>query len=92
MTLSWTNPPESNLTTIRVLRKEGSYPTGKLDGTIFYNLNPSTPSAPIVVTDVGLTNGVTYYYSVYSRNTVGVWNVTTTPGLNADTGTPSAGP
>ncbi len=59
---SWHNPGESNFVRTVVLRKEGSYPTSPLDGTILYEGRAET------FTDINVVNGKTYYYAVYAYN------------------------
>jgi hypothetical protein len=58
--LSWTNPG-GTWDSIVIVRKTGSYSTSPADGTTIYD---STGTSH---TDTGLTNGTTYYYSVYTR-------------------------
>jgi len=41
--------------------------------------------------DTGLTNGITYYYAVFSRDTAGNWNDQVVEGKNADTARPGPG-
>ncbi|MGB9591650.1 MAG: hypothetical protein ACPL1K_03950, partial [Candidatus Kryptoniota bacterium] len=92
-TLTWTNPTSTDLKEIRVMRKEGSYPANHTDGTqVFQTLIPE-PGASMKYVDTGLTNGTTYYYAVFSRDTSDNWNDTVdsnAPDVNADTGTPSS--
>ncbi len=89
-TLAWTNPVDSDLAEVVVFRKTGSYPASHTDGTSVYTNSSPIPGATIFVTDIGLTNGTTYYYAVFSRDTASSWNDTVTPGSNADTAVPAA--
>ncbi len=62
--LSWTNPPDSNLTKIKLIRKEGSAIADMSDG-----IELSIGSYNGVFDeyrDSGRTNGVTCYYGVYA--------------------------
>ncbi|MFA6100101.1 MAG: fibronectin type III domain-containing protein [Patescibacteria group bacterium] len=61
--LRWNYPPEPDFAGIRITRKTGGFPTGPLDGAVIYNgLATST-------LDMGLTNGVTYFYAAYAYDT-----------------------
>jgi pimeloyl-ACP methyl ester carboxylesterase len=87
-TLTWTNPSDRDLAEVIVRRKTGNYPTSHNDGDLVYqNTNP-TPGAAVTHTDTGLTNGITYYYAVFSRDRAGNWNDQVVEGKNADTGRP----
>jgi len=88
-TLTWTNPSDSDLAQVVVLRKTGSYPTSHTDGTTVYDNASPTPGGTVSTTDTGLTNGTTYYYAAFSRDTGNLWNDTVQAGSNADTATPS---
>jgi len=90
-TLSWTNPGDSDLKTVVVLRKEGSYPSGHSDGAAVAVVNDTNPTegGPGSYTDTGRTNGTKYYYAVFAEDDASQWNDTVTPGSNADTGTPA---
>jgi len=95
-TLTWTNPASGDLREVIVLRKEGSYPTNHSDAAAvkaFGTLIPE-PGAAVSYVDKNLTNTITYYYTVFSRDTSDNWNETvdsTSPNVNADTGTPGGG-
>ncbi len=90
--LSWKNPSDSDLAQVVVQRKIGSYPTSHTDGTTAYDNASPTPGATATYTHTGLTNEVTYYFAVFSRDSSNNWNDTVTAGSNADTGTPAAPP
>ncbi len=60
--LSWTPPAVSN--GVKIVRKAGSVPFDSLDGTLVYDGPASN------VTDQGLTNGTTYYYSVFAYDSL----------------------
>ncbi|VAV82284.1 hypothetical protein MNBD_DELTA01-15, partial [hydrothermal vent metagenome] len=58
VTLTWTNPVETDFAGTKMLRKTGTYPSSCTDGTAttVYNSTGTT------VDDTGLTNSTTYYY------------------------------
>jgi fibronectin type 3 domain-containing protein len=90
--LSWTNPVEPTLAEVLVARKTGSYPTGHADpaAVVVYDSTSSVSGGSVSFFDTGLTNGTTYFYAVYTRDSAGNWNDTTTPAGNADTAVPSS--
>jgi hypothetical protein len=91
-TLAWANPSDSDLAEVIVRRKTSRYPISHNDGDLVYqNTNP-TPGAAVTHTDTGLTNGITYYYAVFSRDRAGNWNDQVVEGKNADTGRPRTAP
>jgi hypothetical protein len=63
VSLSWTNPT-TDFNGVTILRKTDSYPTSPTDGTIVYNDSGTS------YLDIGLTNGLTYYYTAFSRDIV----------------------
>lgn len=79
VTLAWRNPIASDLAGMLIVRKTGSAPTDRFDGTAIYD------STGVTCVDTGLTNGTTYYYAAYAHDTgdnyaSGV-NVSATPKL-----------
>lgn len=58
--LSWTNPPDPDFASIRILQKLGGSSIDENDGLIIYS---GTGNAFI---DTGLTNGTTYYYTAFA--------------------------
>jgi hypothetical protein len=61
--LSWTLPPDPDLAGVRIVRRTDGFPTGPLDGSLVYvGLGTST-------LDTNVTNGVTYYYAIFSFDT-----------------------
>jgi fibronectin type 3 domain-containing protein len=89
--LSWTNPVDVALGEVVVLRTTGGYPSGHADfgaATVYGSTTPVS-GGTVSVVDSGLTNGTTYYYTVYARDAAGNWNDATTAGQNADTAVPS---
>ena len=87
--LSWTNPSDLDLAEVVVRRRtDTGYPTSHLDGdSVYQDLDP-IPETPVQYIDTGLTNGLTYYYAVFSRDVAGNWNAVVEPGNNADTANP----
>lgn len=88
--LAWTNPGDGDLAEIKVLRKLGSYPTSSTDGTTV--VDDTAAPFDTAFLNTSLTNGTTYYYAGFTRDTVGNWNHTVVAGTTADTGTPAAPP
>ncbi len=64
VTLNWTNPTDLDFVGVKVLRKTTAYPTGPTNGTLVYQGNAKT------FADLGVTNGVTYYYAVFAYDDV----------------------
>jgi len=72
ITLSWTNPGDADLAGVRILRKQGSYPSSPTDGTVVHN-GPGTSCV-----DTNLTNGTTYYYAAFSFDEVPNYSIAVT--------------
>ncbi len=101
-TLTWTNPSDSDLAQVIVVRTANAaiYPDDfpKIDasgaptqGSIIYDVTSPAPGSAVVHVDTGLTNGTQYAYAVYSRDADGNWNTTLDLLRNADFGAPLAG-
>ena len=91
-TLTWTNPDPSDndLAEVLVMRKEGSYPSDHTDGTqVYQDASSPTEGGSVNYVDTGRTNGVTYFYAVFSLDDYGNWNDTVSAGSNADTAVPA---
>ncbi|HTL70687.1 MAG TPA: fibronectin type III domain-containing protein [Candidatus Eisenbacteria bacterium] len=58
--LSWTNPNDPDFAGVRIQRSTSGYPGSPTSGTTIYDSNGTS------VIDVGLTNGVTYYYTAFA--------------------------
>jgi chitodextrinase len=79
--LSWINPGDADFADVRIQRSTTGFPPTPTSGTnIYLNTGQS-------YTDTGLTNGTTYYYSVFARDTSGNYS-----GPAQGSGTPSAPP
>ncbi|MCL6472677.1 MAG: hypothetical protein K6T91_07700, partial [Firmicutes bacterium] len=89
--LSWTNPTDTALAEVTVLRKTDSYPANHTDGTVVYDNTAPESGASISTTDTALSNGTTYYYAVFTKDAYGNWNDMVDPPpapQNADTAQP----
>jgi uncharacterized repeat protein (TIGR02543 family) len=60
VTLSWTNPSDSDFNGVLILRKAGVAPADPTDGTVVYDGIATNTQ------DQGLDNGKTYYYAVFA--------------------------
>ncbi|MCA9387559.1 MAG: VCBS repeat-containing protein, partial [Candidatus Andersenbacteria bacterium] len=85
--LSWTNPSGSDFAGVRVYRKTGSVPSSAGDGTLVYDGSGSS------TTNTGLSNNTTYYYGVFSHDSVDNYAVgvsaSARPAASTDTTAPS---
>jgi hypothetical protein len=79
--LSWVNPLHPRFAAVRIQRKVGGYPLSPLDGTTAYQ------GTAEVCSDTSLTNGVTYYYRAFAKDTGGSYSA----GIRASA-RPRAGP
>jgi|GEM_PF-2882970 len=95
-TLTWTNPSDSDLAQVIVVREIDAWPVITASGvptvgTIIYDVTSPAPGSPVTHVDTGLTNGTYYRYAVFSRDTDGNWNTTLDyvhPDVNADVAIP----
>ena len=82
-TLSWVDPvdkvanpggePVATWAYDILVRRSDRYPTSPSDGyPVFRNTVKNQGGAGVSYTDTGLTNGVPYYYALYSYTTIGV--------------------
>ncbi|MEK7614881.1 MAG: fibronectin type III domain-containing protein, partial [Patescibacteria group bacterium] len=67
LTLSWTNPSDTDLAGVRVLQCPTAFPTSQNDAACTQVLNSVATS----LTRTGLTNGTTYYYGVFAYDAAG---------------------
>lgn len=71
--IKWTDPNDTAVESVTlakwsgtvVVRKVGSAPTSKTDGTIVVDSRTRNAYATAGYTDTGLTNGTTYYYGIF---------------------------
>ncbi len=61
----WQNSGTAGLSGVKLVRKEGGYPTLPTDGTVIYSGNAET------FTDTNLQNGTLYHYALYAHNVYG---------------------
>ncbi|MEI6914294.1 MAG: sialidase family protein [Armatimonadota bacterium] len=65
--LSWKNQNESDIGAVRIIYRTDRFPTSPADGALaIEKLSPANSTD--LYTHTGLTNGVTYYYSIYTRD------------------------
>jgi len=87
--LSWVNPTAADFAGVLVLRKTGTYPASSVDPVAIQVYNG--PAA--ATSDIGLTNGTIYYYSVFSYDLSSNYSlgaqITATPSDTAAPGTPT---
>ena len=89
VTLTWTNPSDTDLASVVVRRQTGSYPTSNTAGTLVYeNTSPVPGGAEAPAADTGLTNSTAYYYGVFCSDSNGNWTASIVDGANGDVGTP----
>jgi hypothetical protein len=91
VTLDWTNPADNDMATLEVRRYLTAFPIDQNsapDKTIFTSI--PAPGATNEVVDTGLTNGTTYYYVAFIKDTSGNWSVVdfSAPDINAVKATP----
>ena len=70
MILSWTNPTDTDFVGVKILRKEGSYPTSVIDGILVYT------GANTSYTDITVINDIAYYYRTFSFDWDSNYNTT----------------
>jgi hypothetical protein len=88
-TLTWTNPSDDDMALIEVRRYDSGFPAAyDPSGTLVYTAIP-TPGAAVSTVEAGLSNGSTYYYVAFIRDTSGNWSAvdSVTPEVNADKAT-----
>ncbi len=91
-TLRWTNPPDEDIHSLRILRREDTYPTAYNDpeATLVKEVREASPNVPLAVEDVGLDDGTEYFYSIFVRDLAMNWQTAVTPGFNAVSATPDS--
>jgi phosphodiesterase/alkaline phosphatase D-like protein len=70
VTLSWTNPSDSDFAGVRILYRTDRYPTDLNDGTLLGDF-AGQPGESVTVLHAGLESNVTYYYSATSYDRSG---------------------
>jgi hypothetical protein len=61
--LNWVNPSDSDFVRVLIVKKEGTQPTSRTDGTVIYDGKLQQ------FTDTNLDNSKTYYYAFYTYDT-----------------------
>ena len=64
--LKWMNPSDSDFAGVKILRKEGGYPTDPDDS----GASEVYDNTGLSYTDIGLTDGISYYYRAYAHDEV----------------------
>lgn len=80
--LQWNDPDDYTTTDGKyvgwsytvVIRKTGSYPINESDGTVVTKSSIKNQYSKTPFIDQGLTNGITYYYSVFACSTDGTYS------------------
>lgn len=87
ITLSWTNPPDSDFVGVRIHYRTDHFPADINDGTLLGDFT-GQPNQTASTAHTGLQNGVTYYYSASSYDASGNYQSTAqasaTPSTSAD--------
>lgn len=65
ITLQWKNPPDKDFQAVKIQRSTFFYPQDPFDGETVYNSTGET------FVDIGLQNGVRYYYTAFAYDTSG---------------------
>jgi len=63
--LRWTNPPDLDFDHVLIIARTDHYPVSPSDGRIVYTGNATA------MTDAGLTNGTTYFYTNFAYDVTG---------------------
>ena len=66
VSLSWSNPTDSDFAGVMIRRRSDSFPTSATDGTQVTD----TAAADTGYTDTGLTNGTAYFYTAFANDEV----------------------
>lgn len=68
--LFWTNPTDSDFQKVVIRVRTDTFPTSPTDGTLVTE-KAGVPVAPDSFVHTGLTNGVTYFYSIFAVDNTG---------------------
>lgn len=91
--IMWTDPEDVDTSVWNgtvVVRKEGSVPTDKSDGTIVVDSRTRNQYATSGYTDTGLTNGTEYFYGIFPYTTNETYTNTYTTSITPSAIYPSA--
>lgn len=75
VTLAWTNPTDSDFKAVRVLRSTSDYATSATQSEGQTNIYEGADTS---YTDTGISNGTTYYYTVFASDSSGNWSARST--------------
>lgn len=87
--ITWTDPPDVTIEGVTlalwkstvIVRKEGTAPLDEKDGTVVLESKTRDQYATEGFVDIGLTNGITYYYGIFPKTADGVCTTTKTVGI-----------
>ncbi|MDO8587369.1 MAG: hypothetical protein Q7T82_10040 [Armatimonadota bacterium] len=72
--LTWKNPPEPDFAGVTVRYSTKGYPVSRTDGLLAGTVSGGTPGGAAGYTHLNLTNGIRYYYSVFSYDSSGLYS------------------
>jgi len=75
--LTWTNPSDWDLTRVMIRCRTDTYPASETDGALVID-KPGTPEAADGYVHAGLTNGQTYYYTLFAHDGIGNFSIAAT--------------
>lgn len=84
ISLSWTNPADSDFSAVRIVRSTSGNPTSISDGVL---VQPESNVSS--ATQTGMTDG-THYYGVFAKDTAGNYSLVANANATVDTTGPSA--
>lgn len=83
VSMTWSNPSDSDFAGVKIIKKTGSAPTGPYDGGYVYQGTGTS------YTDTSVTNGTTYYYGFYAYDTAGGFSSGVSYGASPNLNTPT---
>ena len=85
VSLSWTNPSDSDFAGVRIVRRTDQAPISAIDGTIATNTGSTTTTN---FNDSSLSNGTQYFYAAFAYDAATIPNYSTAA---TDSATPTGG-